>query len=468
MVCVTNQWKRTSLQLDFLKRIWQHLDKDHQAIQSDILDILSSKLRSAISKLNDLKKPRGQSTEGQEVGVRRWKFVLVKERLDKVIQDLAKWQQMFDPSWFLIMKVANPFIDEELGKHELGKNESNAAASVNANGFRNAAKQEPRPTQSIFLPEDGLKSALIQDIMYSPAKYVQRAGSDKWLVVDRILCDADADVVLVRRDVRTLAQKLSCGDPHKFGLLQCRGVIQSSKDGSGRTFSFQIVFHTPKEFTGTPDTLRSILASRKSHALTESFGLAKQLARAINYMHTLGFVHKNVRPETILAFKTQDSTLGLLFLVGFEQVRVADGRTLRKGDAAWEKNLYRHPDRQGLRLDKIYTMQHDIYSLGVCLLEVGLWDSFVSYKHDGTATVLGEALGLTSESSEFQTPGLLKDHLVALAKRILPERMGDIYTKIVVSCLTCLDKDNLDFGDPSEFEDADGVLVGVRYIEKVC
>jgi hypothetical protein len=45
--------------------------------------------------------------------------------------------------------------------------------------------------------------------------------------------------------------------------------------------------------------------------------------------------------------------------------------------------------------------------------------------------------------------------------------MGDKYTDIVVTCLTCLDESNTDFGDDSEFEDADGVLIGVRYIEKV-
>ena len=45
--------------------------------------------------------------------------------------------------------------------------------------------------------------------------------------------------------------------------------------------------------------------------------------------------------------------------------------------------------------------------------------------------------------------------------------MGDRYAEIVVTCLTCLDKSNTDFGDDSEFEDAEDVLIGVRYIEKV-
>ena len=45
--------------------------------------------------------------------------------------------------------------------------------------------------------------------------------------------------------------------------------------------------------------------------------------------------------------------------------------------------------------------------------------------------------------------------------------MGTKYARIVETCLTCLDEENADFGDEREFQDADGVLVGVRYIEKV-
>jgi hypothetical protein len=46
--------------------------------------------------------------------------------------------------------------------------------------------------------------------------------------------------------------------------------------------------------------------------------------------------------------------------------------------------------------------------------------------------------------------------------------MGDRYAEIVVTCLTCLDKSNTDFGDDSEFEDAEDVLIGLdisrRYV----
>ena len=50
----------------------------------------------------------------------------------------------------------------------------------------------------------------------------------------------------------------------------------------------------------------------------------------------------------------------------------------------------------------------------------------------------------------------------------LPGKMGRVYTDIVVSSLTCLDPGNEAFGDETEFMDGDGLLIGVRYIEKVC
>ncbi|KAK3646849.1 hypothetical protein LTR56_008337 [Elasticomyces elasticus] len=458
---VRSYWKRTSLQLDFLKQIWQSLDEEHQTIQSEILGMLASKLKAAISKFSKLEKPNDRSLQGQGTQVKRWKFVFVKESLDKVIQDLANWQELFDPSWFLIMRVADPVIDKELTKHSLGKRDSEASVKINASVFRNAAREEPLQMQSIFLPENGLKDARIRVVPHSSAMYVQRAGSDKWLIVD-------VDIGLVKKDIRTLAKKLSCGDPYRFGILQCRGAIEVAKDGGGSTLSFDLVFNIPQEFRYQPDTLRSILESRRSHTLTERTVLAKQLARSISYIHTLGFVHKNVRPETILRFHNQDSRLGLFSLVGFEKIRTADGRTLQRGDIAWEKNIYRHPDRQGLRPEEMYTMQHDIYSLGVCLLEIGIWDSFVSYTQGDAVPTPTGALRLHLGDPEFSTPLLMKDHLVALAKSKLPESIREIYGKVVVNCLTCLDKDNPDFGDESEFQDSDGVLVGVRYIEKVC
>jgi hypothetical protein len=95
------------------------------------------------------------------------------------------------------------------------------------------------------------------------------------------------------------------------------------------------------------------------------------------FVHSSEFVDKSIRPETVLLLEDSISELGAPFLAGFEKFRLADGHLFRTGEATWEKDLYRHPERQGYWPQKEYSIQHDIYSLGVVLLEVGLWTSFV-------------------------------------------------------------------------------------------
>ena len=92
-----------------------------------------------------------------------------------------------------------------------------------------------------------------------------------------------------------------------------------------------------------------------------------------------------------------------------------------------------------------------------------MWDSFVSYADGVTAPLPAAALGITSNSPELKQPALIKERLIAVAKRDLSKRMGERYEEVVINCLTCLDQDIADFG----FEDQDGVLVGVKYIDKV-
>ncbi|KAF2439008.1 hypothetical protein P171DRAFT_448531 [Karstenula rhodostoma CBS 690.94] len=113
-------------------------------------------------------------------------------------------------------------------------------------------------------------------------------------------------------------------------------------------------------------------------------------------------------------------------------------------------------------------MQHDIYSLGVCLLEIGLWTSFIQCSgHPPNQT--------TSQGYEFRkvVPGLetpaesLKQQLLLLAGEELPKRTGSKYARIIETCITCLDEGNEDFGDETDFQDEDGILVAVRYIERI-
>jgi hypothetical protein len=371
---------------------------------------------------------------------------------------MESWAKLFDPSWFLIMRIAGQHVDKELGR-TTQENKTITSASA----IRDSLKENPQQDVSVFLPEDGLKSAITVEMPFTSAKLVQRAGSNKWLILDPVSCDFLPDFHHRRKVIRDLARKLTKTDPSTFALLKCAGVVADKTSNE-----FKLVFKTPDDMS-EPRTLRaSLMSGDFNHSLSERFRIATQLARAVCSVHTFGLVHKSIRPENIVLFQDHDSKLGSAFLLGFEKVRPEEGQTRLGGDANWEKNLYRHPQRQGVRLQDSYVMQHDIYSLGVCLLEIGLWDSFVQYPDPTSDPVGSQSYNFGAEALERASySDFVKDKLLSLAIDPLPRKMGSKYANIVETCLTCLDEENKHFGDESEFQDKDGILVAVRYIEKV-
>jgi hypothetical protein len=115
-------------------------------------------------------------------------------------------------------------------------------------------------------------------------------------------------------------------------------------------------------------------------------------------------------------------------------------------------------------------MQHDIYALGVCLLEIGLASSFVSYDVETSSPQPGSLLDSVLDQSvkdarrrAFAT----KRGLVGIAESKLPLTMGRRYAEAVLVCLKCLDKEDNPFAVDAELLDENGVLIGVRFIEKV-
>ena len=429
--------------------------------------MFASKLQAATSQLERVKvktKRKNARNIDDKFELNPFKYVFLKESMDKAIKDLEDWQKTFDPSWFLLMKVANPIIDRELDRSE-----TEVVSMSIAKGIRDSLQEKSPTKTSVFLPEDGQLSPNRHHIPFSSAQLVQRMTGGQWFILDSIACDPMANVSLLTKDIRDLARSLSHVDPLTFSLLKCRGVVRVTDQAKKNVTGFDFVFRVPDGMEN-PRSLRDILVSAdRNLSLSNRFKIAQQLATSVSYIHTYGFVHKNVRPETVLIFQTQNSLLGASFLVGFEKFRLVDGKTMQFGDGLWEQDLYQHPLRQGLNPEKDFVMQHDIYSLGVCLLEIGLWESFTIYNNEGGLPSPSTLLTIIKDMDEYGSKRafLIKDILVDLAQQCLPSRMGEKFTKIVITCLTCLDENNPDFGDSNEFEDADGVLIGVRYIEKV-
>lgn len=425
---------------------------DHKALQQRTLCILRGKLDAATQNLS--KFSRRQMPEM----VKKLQFVRLKDTLEDTMAELESWQRLYEPSWFHLIKLAPPTVDATLNNVTKTGPTGAADFSLVARKFRRAFKGPSTESQSVFIREEELDGYNKEAILSCTALIATRPGDSRRLIVDMVTNGA-----VRSKDAREFARRLRDSDPLTFGVFSCKGVVRQ-----GKTSGMAFLFRVPEGYTAIR-TVRQLLLSGQAHdSLSDRLEMAKRLVNAVYYVHLYRFVHKNIRPETILSLsETEEGRLpSMTCLVGFQVIRNADGRTYPVIDRKWESNLYRHPLRQGNNVD-YYMMQHDIYSLGVCLLEIGLWESLVAYNPDGAAQP-STALSLTEDRSQLKNPNILKEHLVTLSRsNMLRAKMGTKYSEVVETCLTYLDEDNLDFGDEREFQDEDGVAVGVRYIEKV-
>ena len=236
---------------------------------------------------------------------------------------------------------------------------------------------------------------------------------------------------------------------------------------SGKISQCQFVPLLPHEQHTAACSLMELLL-RGPVSLDAKYAIAKSLTRGVLAVHAADFVHKSIRPDNILVFDSSQDRDTKAYLVGFELTRPATANTSLIGDMLWERNLYRHPSRQGIRPQLVYIMQHEIYSLGVCMLEVGIWNSLVMPSEPprpGKLLYIEEQLKM---SNSLKAAWEIRRTLLHMGKTFLPNLMGLAYTDAVLSCLTCLDSDATNmFASEKDLYDEDGTIVGVVFIELI-
>jgi hypothetical protein len=500
IVILGSHWTKLELQLEFLRQISDQLDERLTESHFSLVEKLQGKLQQATSRLEV---PAVTTSKP----VRKWKYVRARKRLDELVTELDAWQNRFDPTWFLIMRSSSRDVDSALLDHRkrheaTTTTPSESTSPLNSMAALRTAIQlvdggvgrtqnnkndhkigvDPGIDLSVNLEPIGMQGATETNIPFCSARVVVTKATSGLLIAEVISRLTGTDLDLVKTDVETLAKKLKHIDPDKFCLLRCYGVLKH-RDASNRIQAMEMLYRAPERSAiGSPASLRQLLLQQRAISASAIIRVAKRLVQSVSYIHACDFVHKNIRPENVLVFPETASQsseglgLGSSYLLGFNEFRHMHFQTGLAGDRAWHRNLYRHPERQGSFVTERYVMQHDIYSLGVCLLELGLWRSFVWYpgSNDGSgaAPVPSLALGMSLSDIDFPqgrsaTPLKLKEHLVVKARNELPPRLGDIYTDIVVACLTCMDPGNETFGNEQELMDEDGILIGVKFVEAV-
>ena len=138
--------------------------------------------------------------------------------------------------------------------------------------------------------------------------------------------------------------------------LQHPHILPVFDYGEDRGISYLVMPYIP---TGT---LKAYLAQQGQLPLDEAARILDQLARALDYAHRQGILHRDIKPGNVL-FDADGNAL----LTDFGLTRMAQGGSNLTGSGILGTPAYMSPEQgQGLGLDAA----SDIYSMGIVLYEI--------------------------------------------------------------------------------------------------
>ena len=251
--------------------------------------------------------------------------------------------------------------------------------------------------------------------------------------------------IMMEQNIQALADVLKTQGPPDFHSLRCTSWFHEDE-----YTRLGLVFEYPEGYNGFK-SLRELIqmpASSQRPSLAQRFLIAKKIGEALLKWHiSANWVHQGVASHNIYFFKPRNSTdydYTCPYLCGFEFARPSDGISLNVPVEDFEQNVYRHPSRQGAP-SKYHTKQHDLYSYGILLFEVGVWN-LVSNCFD-------------AKLKENLNPRKMRDHIKVNAHKRLGHYMGAAYERAASRCL------NTEFG--VEFDDTVGTKLAKAFQDLV-
>ncbi|KAH8743234.1 hypothetical protein BGZ57DRAFT_919780 [Hyaloscypha finlandica] len=241
-------------------------------------------------------------------------------------------------------------------------------------------------------------------------------------------------------DMAVLAAALNCLEPSAdVRLLKVEHHFYHSE-----TKQFLFGHATPYQTTSMMTLENMIRRKPFPHtpvAIGQRLKLAQKLAEAVLFLHAAGFLHKNITSSSAVALRKRAGLLEKppasfvddVYLMGFDLIRGIDAKTAKEGTvredtgqpaSIWDFEIFMHPDRLRGRDSETFSKTYDVYSVGVVLLEIGLW----------------EPLSKVVEDLDKGDHSTWTGKLLSLAPTLVP-RVGAKYQRLVEWCL------NLDVDD---------------------
>ncbi|MCJ1473035.1 hypothetical protein MMC13_001684 [Lambiella insularis] len=172
--------------------------------------------------------------------------------------------------------------------------------------------------------------------------------------------------------------------------------------------------------------------SNNMPSLENRFRLALNIAASIMLLHGKGVTHRNVNSNNIIFFVDSNSLsseekvwkgriIRSPYLTAFHQIGL---QTAAVGADPTFSSIYQHPNLDGSDKDA-YEYSHDQYSLGLILLEIGLW------------MPIGKFWKSKYTRHDF------KSRLQSIYLKKLSGKCGDGYMNVVLECMTAADRATL-------------------------
>lgn len=235
--------------------------------------------------------------------------------------------------------------------------------------------------------------------------------------------------------VNQLAVLLREAGSHNFRTLPFGGY---SKDEDSSCFDFFFEYPTGA-LELEPMSLHDLITDRRYRdrvSLPQRFRIAQAIAQSIGAFHSDSWVHKSTRSHAIKFFLVEESSPDLEnpYLTDFEFSRPDGGFTthIEHGLMDPEISAYRHPDRDMYGQPTVsFNKFHDVYSLGVVLLEIGLWKTA-----GGMFEEIQTRLQADDPQHRSPTNNSIRKIMKYIAGREPPHRMGEAYKGAVMTCLS--------------------------------
>ncbi|KAI7970876.1 hypothetical protein EIK77_008056 [Talaromyces pinophilus] len=490
-----DHWLLLDIQLSSVEADLQFLLVNANTFQPEIqtrlkaiLRLLNRSLGEVLEAFNTAVDP----TTGQ-VGRLKWTLV-IKPKLARLVPEIEGWQRRFMDYVQLLRFTGYGFKQQQINGDagtEKGKGSSSTADRLSRDILRARVEE---------VPIDGLQIPPLTNTRENPERTEALGHTDTKLIWtsdalngDNILVECrthgtNANIPQLKLSASRVAQILAAAGSEalKTHVLQSVGYayLPSPKREIQLFLKYPVGLDVPR-------TLRWALTMTPLPSINTRLKLCRQLATAIFYTHTSGLVHKSIRPESIIIFQQQpppdqadqkkDST-GVLFLTGFQLAREDTPNTVSstQGNQNWEYDIYTHPSRhtRGTR----YTMAHDIYSLGVNLLEIALWDSFLIFDTHERARIFnnealegGRVICDNLKAGDKEAGKRMKELYEIAAKALLPISMGCCFRDVVIDCLGAVergfvhaDADGDGDGDGArETQEEEEERIGLEYIDRV-